>query len=159
VTASTRCHGLGLAEVVGAAELAAGAWGNLAEPHGFGPPLALVTGFGGGVQEFGHSAPGTAVAAGVGLTAEPAPQFHLDLGAMALGNPVEERVLVARRQILDPSGQLAGVVFRLGQGRARLGCDREQVGVQPEEVGQGALWGGEDSQAGGHRWFEFVFFV
>jgi hypothetical protein len=63
-----------------------------------------VTGFGGGVQEFGHPAPGTAVAAGVGFTAELAPQFHLDLGAMALGNPVEERVLVARRQVLDPSG-------------------------------------------------------
>src|SRR6266516_2964304 len=100
VTASTRCHGPGLAEVVGAAELAAGAWGTLAEPDGLGPPLALVTGFGGGEQEFGHPAPGTAVAAGVGFTAEPAPQFHLDLGAMALGNPVEERVLVARRQIL-----------------------------------------------------------
>ena len=62
----------------------------LAEPHGVGPPLALVTGFGGGVREFGHPVPGTAVAAGVGFTAEPAPQFHLDLGAMALGNPVEK---------------------------------------------------------------------
>jgi hypothetical protein len=48
----------GLAEVVGAAELAAGAWGTLAEPDGFGPPLTLVTGFGGGVQQFGHPAPG-----------------------------------------------------------------------------------------------------
>lgn len=94
----------GLGEVVGAAELAAGAWGTLAEPHGFGPPLALVAGFGGGVQELGHPAPGMAVAGGVGFTAEPAPQFDLDLGAMALGNPVEELVLVAWRQILDPSG-------------------------------------------------------
>ena len=123
--------------------------GTLAEPDGFGPPLTLVTGFGGGVQQFGHPALGTAAAAGVGFTAEPAPQFHLDLGAMALGNPVEELVLVARRQILDPSGQLAGVVLRLGQGRARLGCDGEQVGVEAEEVGQGALWGGEDFQAAG----------
>jgi hypothetical protein len=67
----------------------------LADPHGAGPPLALVTGFGGGVRGFGHPVPGTAVAAGVRFTAEPAPQFHLDLGAMALGNPVEKGVLVA----------------------------------------------------------------
>jgi hypothetical protein len=65
----------------------------------------------------------------------------------------------SRRQVLDPSGQFAGIVFRLGQGRAGLGCDREQVGVEAQEVGQGALWCGEHSQAGGHRWFEFVFFV
>jgi hypothetical protein len=30
-----------------------------------------------------------------GFTAEPAAQFHLDLGAVTLGNLVEERVLVA----------------------------------------------------------------
>jgi hypothetical protein len=118
-----------------------------------------MAGFGGAVQQFAHRTAGTAVAGGVGSTAEPAPQFHLDLGSLALGNPVEERVLVAWRQILDPSGQLAGVVLRLGPGRARLGCDGEQVGVEAEEVGQGALWGGEDSQAGGDRWFAFVFFV
>jgi len=46
-----------------------------------------------------------------------------------LGDPVEEGVLVAGRQVLDPSGQLARIDFRLGQGRAGLGCDREQVGV------------------------------
>src|SRR5437588_12691599 len=105
VTASTRCYGLSLAEVVGAAGPGVGAWSNLAGPHGSGPPLALVTRLSGGVQEFGHCSPGTAVA-GVGFAAEPAPQFHLDLDAMALGNPVEEGVLVADRQVLDPSGQL-----------------------------------------------------
>jgi hypothetical protein len=67
------------------------------------PPLALVAGFGGGVQQFAHRTAGMAVAGGVGFTAEPAPQFQLDLGSMALGNPVEELVLVAWRQILDPS--------------------------------------------------------
>src|SRR6266571_1582173 len=116
VTAPRRCHDPRLAGIVGAAELAAGAWGNLAGPRGFGPPLTLVAGFGGGVQQFGHRAPGAAVAGGAGFAAEPAPQLHLDLRAMALGNPVEEGVLIARRQVLDPSGQLAGIVFRLGQG-------------------------------------------
>lgn len=132
---------------------------NLAGPHGFGPPLALVTGLSGCIQEFGHRPPGTAVAGGVGFAAEPAPQLHLDLGSVALGNPVEEGVLLAGRQVLDPPGQLAGIDFRLGQGRAGLGCDREQAGVEAEEVGQGALWRSEDSQAGGHRWLQFVLFV
>jgi len=118
-----------------------------------------VTGFGGGVQQFGHPAPGTAVAGGVGFAAESAPQFHLDLGSLALGDTVEEGVLVAGWQVLDPSGQLARIVFRLCQGRARLGRDREQVGVEAEEVGQRALWCGEHSQAGGHRWFELLLFV
>lgn len=117
-----------------------------------------MAGFGGSVQQLAHRTAGTAVAGG-GFTAEPAAQFHLDLGAMALGNPVEECVLVAGRQILDPFGQPAGIVFRLGRGRARLGCDGEQVGVEAEEVGQGALCCGEGAQAGGHRWFEVGFFV
>jgi dihydrofolate reductase len=68
--------------------------------------------------------------------------------------------------VLDRARDAAqGQDVRLGGGattiRQFLGadCDREQIGAQPEEVGHGALWGGEGSQAGGHRWFEFVFFV
>lgn len=127
--------------------------------QGFGTPLALLTGFGGGVQQFGHRTAGVPAGGGAGFAPEPALQLHLDLGALALGNPVEERVLAARGQILDPSGQLAGVVFRLDQGWARLGCDREQAGVEAQEVGQRPLGCGEGSQAGGDWWFEVAFFV
>jgi hypothetical protein len=121
--------------------------------------MLLVTCFGGCVQQFGHGTPRMTVAGGTEITVEPASQFHLDVGALALGNPAEECVLVADGQVLDPFGQLAGIVFRLGQGRARLGCDGEQAGVEAEEVGQGALWCGERSQASGNRWFEIVFQV
>jgi hypothetical protein len=108
---------------------------NVAGPHGFGPPLARVARLSSGIQEFGHRPPGTAVAGDVGSAAEPAPQLHLDVSSMTSGNPVEKGVLVAGRQVLDPSGQLARIEFRLCQGRACLGCDREQVGAEAEEVG------------------------
>ena len=68
--------------------------GLLRGTPGFGLPVPLVTSFGSGIQQFGHRTAGTAVAGGIGFAAEPAPQLHLDLGAMALGNPVQEGVLV-----------------------------------------------------------------